>query len=632
MSHHPGMVGFEDGSDIDVNFVDYPIVTRQRMIEIMTPLFLFLDPLLRWLDARCLTKLLMTGDQTLKTVLQKNVTEVVQYYHADPKVYIWQFPVLALTSFKEATRVVLVTDSVCTNGSHDDNEYRKYHRLQRVDYKLLPRTVTDLVLKFGGMKHHSWEGVDFPNLQRADLGSKNSVSQFSLPATISSKLINQLLPSWTNNIAGVEAAAALTVDTEEVKIHFSYGKSDVGILGPCFARHHQLSSLSLRCVIPIVNLLAMPRTLTKLCASSCRLLNHTAIELFPLTVLVLKGNIWYEQKIAQGSNKSVVHEYDGDVTINCPSMVLKVHYSSTSKALLRLPNSVTDIDYRATNTILEFHEPDAILPGLQNLGVTLMVTRIMLAPNIDISVLDNLLGVIRKSPNLKFADLLIERGEVTRSIILELTNHCPKLEKVVLLTGERFSTEANSYPSYILPRSIVECDMRTMFYQQNLLITGDYANLRILTISVDMSLLEKFNCLLQELRQLSHLELRLAPIFADNPQPQYDLSLSAPPSLTSLLIEVVTEDYKSPTKSLTLRFAGEEGIPPKMRSIHMTASNVECTIHPTQLRVLPTTLEWLYPRPPRYAKALTRLHNLVVKWSGSAIGYPVKTIYDNVLS
>jgi len=578
---------------------------------------MFLDPLLPWLDARCLTKLLMTGDRMLKNSLRENVTEVIQYYHADPVVDVWQFPSLALVSFPKVFRVVLVTDRVSITGAHNLEGDHKYHPLRQVDLKLLPSTVTDLVLKFGKVMSYSWKGVVLPNLRTVDIDLDDPPDKSrTLPVRISSKLVNPPpLPKSANNIDDIKAIIAQTTDAKKVKLSFlTWQGRPIGhlpdILHLNFTQHYQLSSLSLKSVSPIIDLFALPRTLTELHVSFCNLTNHEAIELFPLITLILEGNTWYGQEVYSGSGERTMQVYDA-LTITFPSTVLEVVCDGSLRGnfrmLLKLPNSVTSLDYRATMVSLEFHEPDAIFLGLLKIVIEIDIY------NIDAAGLNDVLNVIYKSPNLRTAEFDGPTERIAKDIIDALNYSCPQLEKLQILTwedGPNLAAMDRSVPQ-IPPYSLVELNTLDMFYQQNLLLTADYFNLQMLAISIDLRKFTEFNQVLQNLPQLRHLELSANfDYFAYDPEAQYDFPVSAPPSLTALTIEESQMLPPSSEVNLVVRFAGKDGIPPKLRSIHLDMSNIIWDINPQQVEILPTTLEWCYP-PLQSPTARARLFNLV---------------------
>jgi len=568
----------------------------------MTPLLMFIDPLLSWLDARCLTKLLMTGDQLLKHALQENVTELVQYYHADPVVDVWQFPSLALVSFPKLFRVVLVTDR---------DSYYEYHPLRRVDFKLLPSTVTDLVLKFGKVMSYSWAGVVLPNLRTVDIDLGNQSGELRpLPAFITSKLVNRYLPNSDNTVTGIKTIIAQTADAKKVKLLFSaLGPIPSDVLDLNFSQHHQLSSLSLKSVSPIIDLFVLPRTLTELSATYCNLLNHATIELLPLNTLGLNHNVWYEE-VRSNSDKRIARKH-GSLAIACPSTVRTIFCAGSlykhSSEVLHLPNSVTHVRYYTTTVSLDFYESDAILLGLLALDIDVGVT--------DAFGLSSALGVIRKSPNLQSTTIVVGTEELARSIIDVLNHYCPQLEKlnlsVLSLRSPGFATINRHYAPQVIPYSLVECIAPEMYYPESLLLTTNHINLHVLAISIDLANSEKFNQLLQSLRQLRYLELSLHFNFTGSPDSHYSFLLSAPSSLTDLTIR--SSGMSSPSEiNLVMRFTGEGGIPSKLRSIHLDGTdNITWSIDPQQTEILPTTLEESYPLP-QSPTALARLFNLVV--------------------
>jgi len=587
----------------------------------MKSLLQFLDPLLPWLDARCLTKLLMTGDGLLKAALQQNVTDVIQYYHADPVLNVWQFPTLALTNLPKVTRVVLITDRVSVIGEYNiTNSYSyKYHPLRRVDFTAIPRTVTELVLKFGDIRSHFWTGVDLPYLRTADIGVDfpDQLSLF-LPVSIISKLVNQDLPIGANHAAGInEITAALTAaGAQATDIHFPriarcqppLTRNFLDVFNLHFAQHHQLSSLSLKSVSPIIDLYVLPRTLTELRAISCSFLNHTAIELLPLTVLMLACNVWYEYdpEISQDTVREC-----NNITIVCPSTTLNVFCAGNPPfrcdVLLRLPNTVIYINYQDEGISLEFGNPGGFLPRLNSINV---VMEIVNNPAKTACVVD----MVRKSPNLKFASFrFVGDDSAGAAIISALASHCSQLKRLVLSTSpSNLVLGTCGYPARNLPHSLVECCTPFMFYRRNLMLTTDYVNLQVLVMSINMREFKEFNQLLEEFWRLRYLKLTLHSIVTAGYQGQHDISVSAPPSLTSLSIEIGGTLLRRPPENLALIFSGEGGIPPKMRSIHLApGSNITLAICRAQAQILPTTLEWCYPLPQPSA-AITRLHNLLL--------------------
>lgn len=595
----------------------------------MTARLLLADPVCPWLDAISLTKLLLSGDKVLTATLQQNVTDVRQYYHADPVLDVWQWPKLALTSFPRIKRVSLVTSTVSTIAEPTQQFTLKYHPLYRVDLRDLPNTLEHLVLKFDKVELYSWEGVQLPGLLTAELAPSTSFLPIhgydkmmtpNISPEISSKLVNMVIHQKHNSISGINKLLVDMNPSTAINLHFVETGSHAnrflslnhGILQLDVIQHFQLTTLSMKCVLPVITLFGLPPTLTSLTCVRCNVLGHHAIPTLPLKTLMLDNNIWYEPDTeADGTGNA---DFDDDnlgkvkmctadtITMVCPPTILTVSHCQDNgqirPVIIHIPHSVTDLRYESKITTLTFYgTQDDELTSLRNLNANLDTSN-------NEKLLD-LLKLIGRAPNLRAVELYAPTYETVRLVIDTISQRCRQLEKLKLPVWSQNFSRYQPRELYLPQLSMVECDTSSMVYLNDLLITTVYSNLRVLSITVNLSTLTSFNHVLQTLR-LERLKLQLTYHEINDRQV---LGLAAPSSLIDLSINIVNNHVGK--KVIVLKFT--QGVPPQLRSVFLNgfSSAFSWIYDDDQVEYLPTTLEWCHPLP-QSTTAQRRLHNLLL--------------------
>jgi len=566
-----------------------------------------------WLDVRCLTRLLLTGDKSLKTLLVQNVRILSQYYHADPRVFVWVWPHLALRTFVNATSVTLVTPFYVVP---DDAVSSHRRPLIGQDFDDLPSNVMRLKVWCGQadlstanaqvMLLH--EKLTYVNVDHVSDAGHETIQMFPT-VTKNGKLVSCTVYDWTVNGKLVDCAQdwiANSTTIEKLSLAgFSYGKN---IFNQMFASSSfiNLTALHLSKLgrgIVDFDIALLPLTLRKLILIGATLKNSHALYRVPLIELKILHCSW------------VVSTPMADTTIVCPL-------------------SLTDLHVRNNRSQpLNDHKNTYIIPAeLNTLEISLYSGRVKVADNQkmtglasltstfydDVQMVNDVMEILSSASNLRELNVNYEgTTPLYLSMVISLCPHLASLRYKCVLTLAIGPPDWMYHPS----PNLVKCLVPHLIYSQQISMISSCVNLQELSMTVKLDQLQELNC---ELKPISSLKILKLGIYLSRipsyPSNEYQVIIPALPSLLSLSLYPVEENYYGGCK-LHFSFAGTAeqplGAPPMLEILSLEHSPLGSyfILSSEQIDQLPASLEYL-SAGTRCKQQLTsrqraRLHNLI---------------------
>lgn len=592
---------------------------------------------LPWLDVIKLTKLLLTGDQALKTILQDNTTQLTQYYTADPVLDLWQWPSLALTSLPNIKQLTLITvRRTSTSLDRTHPLYTSYHRagsqvsnpyhpLYQVKLCELPVSIEQLTLKFTGLEKASWEDVKLPNLQTIEL-DMDVIHPVLIPSAILRKLVNYRIEVESDadlEVGRFDAVERLEIHKAADPYYPNYRRPwNPSQVTPQFKLPHllrtdKLTHLSMKSICAVINIALLPLSLTNLELIDSIGSGSEALQLLPLNTLVLDSVTWADHPL----DKSGCHTVH---MITCPPTLLTLcHKVSEIRQL-------TNVQVRAPSTITALRcssgLTSSVVAGDQQqplLCLTSIHTGVIRFSGEDGEV-DELIPLIQRAPNLRSLELHCDGMAFIKLVTDVIEQHCGQfdtlfVDAVIFPYHTQIHKGPKLHPIYSPAAQLVECHIPYFYHLEDVVFSCAHQKLLELSISVKMSALTQFNNTVEKFIQLKYLRIQLKDDYVtmdhstvSAAQLRREIILAAPKSLTILHIEACrgySKDGPSPS-TLLFQFSPTIGIPTASKFIQLIGKGCSWKFDPTQVQHYPTTLEWCYPVPIPFS-AVARLHNLV---------------------
>jgi len=562
------------------------------------------------LDIRCLTRLLLTGDKSLKTLLVQNVRTLSQYYQADPRVFVWVWPYLAFHTFVNAIEVVLVTPRPAGLKDHHQVARRS---LEGCDFYHLPAKIVRLKLMCDGCPTYQGMKLLYPKLTDINIYDhvRERMEQF-LPVIKGNMLISGAIMNVrtaqngdTSMLKKLVVSQGFTTPSWSLLVEFFTSPL------PNLTTLHLLNITSYGIDIGI-----LPSTLHNLRLYTCVLKNYHAIRDLPLVDLSILDCRWTESTpsnpvtvecpptllVLEVTNNPFVFSVDSrniyllssgkliDLTITPCSDRVKMMDGVTMKCLTKL----TAINSRfAMMNAVQYHGP-----GLMGRDI--------------IDILASTAGNLR--------ELVIIDDDFDRSstLLRKIGSMCPHLTELEYLQSiHNGEDRPNAWSLLFPPPNLTRLSTNLMFVYEVQLLPS-CSKLRQLSLTVKLGHLPRLNDALKNISSLEELRLRIYLVKSLPITSNYYVRIVIPPSLLALSMEPL-EEYGAATRYLYFSFIGTaehpSGIPPGLKVLELLKSSLGSRIiclHSGQVDELPTSLERFDIGEELTNQQRVRLHNLVV--------------------
>ena len=563
-----------------------------------------------WLDIRCLTRLLLTGDKSLKTLLVQNVRTLSQYYYADPRVYIWVWPRLAFRTFVNATEVILVTSFMPMPDSehHDDSEMIR-RSLDGCKIGELPLNLVRLRLKCTGLdsvdimseisRHTKLTDIDIHYV--SDAGKAGLFRRF----TRSGNIINYN----SGQLGRIPIASTINrMDPSTLEnLDIYWGVYGVSLDRAFWSSTSSLTRLRLMAISEVVDIAILPSTLRSLQMFESNLKNASTMHHLPLVDLCIDRCTWAETTAP---------------VVWCPPSLL---------TLVTRDNTIRSLDERTifmipaelnSLSITPFSERVKVVDGGAMKGLTSLSTSTFTVKNritltfttIDDIVVNDTIAILRTANNIR--ELNIYRNTPDRALLRNVNLLCPHLTALKYIHPFVDRRDPDDQV-YCPPPNLVTCLISNLVFFEQVNGISLCIGLRELLITVKLEHLQKFNHCLSSLLSLETLRLGLYLPSDLSPEQEHRVNVLAPPSLLSLTMEPI-EVNDEIIHQLYFSFIGTEehpsGVPPRLKVLELLSSYTgsEFVFSSSQIDQLPASLEYFNSEHELTDEHRRRLHNLIV--------------------
>jgi len=561
-----------------------------------------------WLDVRCLTRLLLTGDKSLKTLLVQNIRTLSQYYYADLRVFAWVWPRLALRTFVNVTEVSLVIPYPAKSDDIASGCWRKRMLIGR-DLTIFPPGITSLRLVGSG--YDTLPKKLYEKLANIDICSGIDDGGWIPCIEKNNNRKNGNLTSYNASQRQIQ----MRVDTSTVE------KLNIGGMRDANApSRSMITQFFMRSPLPnltelnlfnirggIVDIGQLPPGLCKLRLFNIELDNLDVVHLSSLTSLTVEHCTcaW------AGTNPP-------STVISCPSSLLT----------LRVANNT-----QPHNAMITYVVP----PGLSTLEINLFTEQVKVAND---KTMENLTSLLvfnddfyehDPDPTVDEIAIILSLATNLRHLSIDCDDHGRLLQEISLthphletlcyspssLSSRFFGLGLDDWVYHPSP-SLVKCSVLSLVFPQQVDMIPMCTSLLELSLSVRLEHLTELNRVLRSLPRLENLQVRIDTTVPQLPEADgYDVSVFTPSSLIHLSLYFTDNQNSGTARRVRFSFIGNEecptGVPPRLRSLELLAFN-SARCHPNlsleQVDQLPASLE-LYCGCRLTKEQRARLHNLI---------------------